>query len=75
MKKKLINTIIGPDGKVFFECDRKACKNCHEECRWTSKREHAVGIEVEIPENVLEKLEETVLVVDRDEPGAGGPVA
>lgn len=75
MKKKLINTIIGPDGKVFFECDRKACENCLEECRWTSKREHAVGIEVDIPENVLEKLEETALIADRDEPGAGGPVA
>ena len=62
MKKKLINTVIGPDGKVFFECDRKACENCHEECRWTSKREHAVGIEVEIPEGAL------------DIPGAGGPV-
>lgn len=50
MKKKLINTVVGPDGRIFFECDRKACENCQPECRYTSKREHAAGIEVEIPE-------------------------
>ena len=63
MKKKVKYAVVGPDGRIFFECDRKACENCHPECRYTSKREHAADIEVEFPEGAL------------DVPGAGGPAS
>ena len=29
------------DFKILFLCDRKACEDCHEECRHTSDIEHA----------------------------------
>ena len=52
MKKNIIRTTIGPDGRVFFECDRHACETCRPECFWTSKREHAVAREMEFPDGV-----------------------
>lgn len=32
-----------PTIDIFYLCDRKACENCHEECRHTSDVEHAVN--------------------------------
>ena len=28
---------------ILYICDRKACKNCHEECKHTINIEHAVN--------------------------------
>ena len=51
MRKRIVNTILGPDGTLFFECDRKACEKCVPECGYTTKREHALGRWMEIPED------------------------
>ena len=30
---------------ILYLCDRKACENCHEECKHTSDIRHAVNFE------------------------------